>query len=173
MKEYKFLENYVVKEYWKMELGQSATDTLTLTPEIVADLTEIQVLGEVKVNLIWEKAEKFLMLNLSVLGELNQECSKCLKVTLHKIENESEFEFSQSVEDGDDRIKITSDLAVNLIQPIIDTFVTAIDQFPVCKKSCLGLCPTCGVNLNDNPDHKKANTNHFISEEVDNKPKIV
>lgn len=173
METYKFLESYSVKEYWQMELGQSAKDTLEVTQEIVKDLTTINLTSTAEFVLEWERAENALLLHLSVKFNLEQECSRCLKITMHEINNSTEYEYAQSVEEDDELIKISSDLTVNLTQPVIDTLVTAIDQFPVCKKSCLGLCPTCGVNLNENENHKKANPTHFSHEEVDNKPKIV
>lgn len=173
METYKFLESYPVKEYWQMELGQSSTDNLEVTNEIVKDLTTINLTSPAEFVLEWEKAENVLLLHLSVKFNLDQECSKCLRVTKHEFASSTEYEFAQSVEDGDESIKISSDLTVNLTQPVIDTLVTSIYQFPVCKKSCLGLCPTCGINLNDHNNHRKEKPDHFSNEEVDNKPKIV
>ena len=112
-------------------------------------------------------------MSLTIESKIEQECSKCLKVYINKINNEIAYEFAQSVDEDDDRIKITSDLTVNLTQPVIDTLVTAIDQFPHCKKTCSGLCPACGVNLNENISHRKINPSHFSHDELDNKPKIV
>lgn len=34
-----------------------------------------------------------------------------------------------------------------------DTLVEHLPLQPVCKPDCKGLCPQCGVNLNDDPDH--------------------
>lgn len=34
-----------------------------------------------------------------------------------------------------------------------DGFTQEIPMTPLCKPDCRGLCPQCGLNLNDNPDH--------------------
>ena len=34
-----------------------------------------------------------------------------------------------------------------------DTLVEALPLQPLCKEDCLGLCPQCGVDLNEDPDH--------------------
>ncbi|MCI1637435.1 YceD family protein [Bifidobacterium crudilactis] len=34
-----------------------------------------------------------------------------------------------------------------------DNLVESMPLQPVCKEDCLGLCPQCGINLNDNPEH--------------------
>lgn len=34
-----------------------------------------------------------------------------------------------------------------------DSYVLALPQTLLCRPDCAGLCPDCGVNLNDEPDH--------------------
>lgn len=34
-----------------------------------------------------------------------------------------------------------------------DGFAQNLPVTPLCKPSCKGLCPQCGINLNENPDH--------------------
>ena len=34
-----------------------------------------------------------------------------------------------------------------------DNLVEALPLQPVCKPDCRGLCPQCGVDLNEHPDH--------------------
>ena len=36
---------------------------------------------------------------------------------------------------------------------IRDTFVEALPLQPLCRPDCAGLCPQCGIDLNDEPDH--------------------
>lgn len=35
-----------------------------------------------------------------------------------------------------------------------DTLVEALPLQALCKEDCLGLCPQCGINLNENPEHQ-------------------
>lgn len=34
-----------------------------------------------------------------------------------------------------------------------DNLVESLPLQPLCEEDCQGLCPQCGINLNDNPDH--------------------
>lgn len=40
---------------------------------------------------------------------------------------------------------------VVLDELLLDTFETALPDFPLCSPECKGLCPACGENLNLNP----------------------
>lgn len=41
---------------------------------------------------------------------------------------------------------------------IRDTFVDALPLQPLCRPDCKGLCPQCGVDLNEHPDHRHETT---------------
>lgn len=41
---------------------------------------------------------------------------------------------------------------------IRDTFVDALPLQPLCRPDCKGLCPQCGVDLNEHPDHHHETT---------------
>jgi len=40
---------------------------------------------------------------------------------------------------------------IDLEQPLRDLVVPELPPVPLCADDCLGLCPTCGANLNDHP----------------------
>ena len=42
---------------------------------------------------------------------------------------------------------------IDLIEMLREQFVLALPMKPLCGEDCRGLCPVCGVNLNDDPDH--------------------
>ncbi|MEV7420869.1 DUF177 domain-containing protein [Streptomyces sp. NPDC089919] len=55
-------------------------------------------------------------------------------------------------EDDEDRYFIEDDLFD--LEPVLrDAVVLALPPQPVCRENCLGLCPECGLSLNDDPDH--------------------
>ena len=39
-----------------------------------------------------------------------------------------------------------------------DSFVETLPLQPLCKPDCKGLCPQCGINLNEHPDHRHDTT---------------
>ncbi|WP_338677977.1 DUF177 domain-containing protein [Streptomyces sp. SCSIO 30461] len=41
------------------------------------------------------------------------------------------------------------------LEPVLrDAVVLALPMQPVCREDCAGLCPQCGVSLNDEPEHQ-------------------
>ena len=49
--------------------------------------------------------------------------------------------------------KVVGDV-LDLEPALRDAVVLALPLSPLCRPDCLGLCTTCGENLNDNPDHE-------------------
>ena len=57
-------------------------------------------------------------------------------------------------EDDEDIYPLTGNGAFADFEDLIrDSFVQIIPSTPLCSPDCQGLCPQCGVNLNDYPDH--------------------
>ncbi|MFJ5551642.1 YceD family protein [Streptomyces sp. NPDC093225] len=55
-------------------------------------------------------------------------------------------------DDDEDRYFLEDDLFD--LEPVLrDAVVLALPSQPVCRENCLGLCPECGLSLNDDPDH--------------------
>jgi uncharacterized protein len=42
-----------------------------------------------------------------------------------------------------------NDLQVDIVEPVRQALVLAMPMKPLCAEACRGLCPTCGVNLNE------------------------
>ncbi len=86
---------------------------------------------------------------------LEFKCTRCATGFIQKIvvrSAERVFFFEKEKEDSDmfdlfyvNKKALTIDIADFLRQEIILHFPT----IPVCSKSCKGLCPTCGANLNE------------------------
>ena len=56
----------------------------------------------------------------------------------------------------EDQIEVSLTEARQLgIEALIrDTFVDALPLQPLCRPDCKGLCPQCGVDLNEHPEHE-------------------
>ncbi|MGW2560028.1 YceD family protein [Streptomyces sp. NPDC001514] len=55
-------------------------------------------------------------------------------------------------EDDEDRLFLEDGLLG--LEPVLrDAVVLALPMQPVCREDCAGLCPECGINLNEDPDH--------------------
>ena len=42
-----------------------------------------------------------------------------------------------------------NDLSVDLVEPVQQALMLALPMMPLCTEDCHGLCPMCGVNLNE------------------------
>jgi uncharacterized protein len=42
---------------------------------------------------------------------------------------------------------------IDLTNRVIETIILSVPEVPLCKEDCKGLCPICGIDLNENPDH--------------------
>ena len=92
--------------------------------------------------------EAFFQLNtlyfvIQIYTVVEQPCRRCLAPVHTPVECYEHF--SVSLPDGEDSIDLTAEV-VGLIS-------ASIDPRPLCRLDCRGLCPHCGVNLNEDHDH--------------------
>ena len=70
-----------------------------------------------------------------------------------KTKNE-DVEIIAGEEESDDTYPLIDNGAFANIEPLLrDTFVSALPLNPLCKLDCKGLCPQCGLDLNESPEH--------------------
>lgn len=70
-----------------------------------------------------------------------------------KTKNE-DVEIIAGEEESGDTYPLIDNGAFANIEPLLrDTFVSALPLNPLCKPDCKGLCPQCGLDLNENPEH--------------------
>lgn len=84
-----------------------------------------------------------------VRGRWRALCSRCL------VPLEADFDLSlREVFEEDPIEEETYPLSheeIDLEQPIRDLVVPELPPVPLCDEMCLGLCPSCGANLNESP----------------------
>lgn len=81
---------------------------------------------------------------LLVRGKLAQDfdavCSRC----------GGDFDFTAHVDDFATSIEINEKTDfVDLTDELRQCIILALPSYPVCRQDCLGVCPTCGKNLNE------------------------
>jgi uncharacterized protein len=82
-----------------------------------------------------------------------QECRRCLETVPGTLSAEVTMVFVPSdspgaEDDGDARVFDARASELELIEPMREEVVLAIDPYVVCDPKCKGLCPRCGVNRN-------------------------
>lgn len=109
------------------------------------------------------------VININIHYTFKEKCSRCLKSTVNKIdttlsgklmegkEDFEEIESFKEIENEDinnednsyENILYYENNNLNLHDYIIEQVVLSLPMKTICKDDCKGLCPKCGINLNN------------------------
>ncbi len=84
----------------------------------------------------------YLTLNISTAIEMR--CCRCLAPVYTRVSLREMFKI---------RTEPTED-EIDLLPHILAAISTSLDPHPLCLPNCRGLCPVCGINLNQHPEHE-------------------
>jgi len=104
---------------------------------------------------------------------LEYPCVRCLEtvsmeidgvIEAHYISEEKTNLKSEEEMDSFENVIYYGGSEIDLYDRIIEAIAVEVPEYVVCTPHCKGLCPYCGANLNEEPDHecaesKKAETN--------------
>ncbi|MEU7282749.1 DUF177 domain-containing protein [Streptomyces sp. NPDC045431] len=156
------------------ELGRrpGALQRLSRSVQAPADLGIAEVIGvpegsPVELELRLESVMEGVLVTGTARARAEGECVRCLE-PLHQ-DVVADFQEMFSYPDTDDRghrkgaadddaeddedMTPLEDGMFDLEPVLRDAVVLALPLQPVCREDCAGLCPDCGVSLNDDPDH--------------------
>jgi uncharacterized protein len=85
---------------------------------------------------------------LTVAATARLTCTRCLQEWDELISVEAE-QYYRKIPDEDGYAIV--DNTVDVSSPAQDELALALPLTPLCREDCLGLCPTCGTDLNENP----------------------
>ena len=112
-----------------------------------------------------------LLLQAHISAPLNTECTRCLRPVNTSIQDDPVVFFPYKEPEpepthGKEEILAEQEEASGQTYPLAsggafmdleallrDTLVEALPLQPLCRPDCRGLCPQCGMDLNDHPDH--------------------
>lgn len=154
--------------------GQSKPiDTVFPAPSGIGDdIVGVREGADVRVVGSFDSIVDGLVFTGRIEAPLTAECTRCLKpidpdwtvnVTLFfpydapgtdDGRGNGEVEIIAGEDEAEDVYPLSSDGAfADMESPLRDTLVEALPLQPLCREDCLGLCPQCGVDLNEDPDH--------------------
>lgn len=108
----------------------------------------------IRLDLRLESVVEGVLASASVHAPTVGECARCLS----QLEGPSDFELQELYfypgrqSDQDDPLIV--DEQIDLEPALRDAVVLELPFIPLCRPDCRGLCPACGANLNDEPDHR-------------------
>ena len=87
---------------------------------------------------------------------LEAECSRCL--TVFPMPTQAEFQElfvypeHQTEYEAED-VSLIHEETIDLADLVRDSIILVQPLIPLCQPDCLGLCPSCGAELNTDPEH--------------------
>ena len=152
--------------------GQSKPiDTVFPAPSGIGDdIVGVREGADVRVVGSFDSIVDGLVFTGRIEAPLTAECTRCLKPidpdwTVNATlffpydapgaddgRGNGEVEIIAGEDEAEDVYPLSSDGAfADMESPLRDTLVEALPLQPLCREDCLGLCPQCGVDLNEDP----------------------
>ncbi|HVF40023.1 MAG TPA: DUF177 domain-containing protein [Gemmatimonadaceae bacterium] len=86
-------------------------------------------------------------------GETVLPCRRCLKEVTSPVEEEAHFIFSSEGDDSTDDPDVypfdPNSNNLDLRPAVREVWLLAVPAFVQCREDCKGLCPSCGIDLNE------------------------
>lgn len=115
---------------------------------LVAPSARIEEDDPLLLDLRLESLAEGILASGRVRGRWSATCSRCLDPVRQDFEVELRELFEPDpVEDETYPLEHEE---IDLEQPLRDTVVLELPLIPLCDPGCMGLCPTCGADLNEN-----------------------
>jgi uncharacterized protein len=110
--------------------------------------------GPLAVRLEATRAGRDLLVRGRLSGEVVINCRRCLEPVLQKIDDEVSFLYRAGIDrptaEREEVYQLPEgEREVDLTDAVREHLLLSIPRFVVCREECRGLCPRCGVNLND------------------------
>lgn len=148
MNSYKIPVHDLMRKPGAMSEGKYA---FTLDADLGAGLAKVSKGAQIGLSLRLESVHEGIYVSGTLKTTAEAECSRCLEPVSIPVAVDIQELFAYSLEVEDDLV--IQDEHIDLEQVIVDSVVLNLPFTPICKADCLGLCPECGANLNEEPGH--------------------
>ncbi|TYB95812.1 MAG: DUF177 domain-containing protein [Kosmotoga sp.] len=124
---------------------------------------EIRCTEPIDVDVFLYKEKDSVIVSGTVKTKIIEKCARCLKDVIVPINGTVEAvylpskKFFKEVDSGpsedlENTLPLDSDI-LDLSERVLEAIIVEIPFKVLCSENCRGLCPVCGVDLNENPDH--------------------
>ncbi|HCZ05647.1 MAG: hypothetical protein PWP37_408 [Thermotogota bacterium] len=161
------IESLEQRSIYRIE-GDLVIDSIEL------DIGNCPLLKPLSINIEYVLQKRELFVTGRVRTTLECQCSRCLEPAVIEINGQIEAVYRPSEELKSLKREEVLEKLENVVyyfDPVIDLFervheavVVEVPQKPLCKPDCKGLCPYCGENLNEHPEHRCNQLEDFLLE---------
>ncbi len=131
------------------KVGAHRDQTIVGEIEISLDLDRVDPAHPVTVQVRLEALVDEILARGTIAYSAEVQCNRCLTSWIET--GETSFTQLYGREPDEESLPITRDGHIDLEPVVHDEVSLALPLVPLCKKDCLGLCPTCGTDLNTTP----------------------
>lgn len=117
--------------------------------DIQLDLERVDPAHPVTVQVRLEALVDEILARGTITYSAELQCNRCLTAWVET--GETSFTQLYGPEPDEEKLPISRDGHIDLEPTARDEVSLALPLVPLCKKDCLGLCPTCGTDLNTAP----------------------
>jgi uncharacterized protein len=128
--------------------------TVDAPGELGIGVIGVPVGSPIQLDLQLESVVEGVLVTGTATVVVSGECVRCLAPIADRlgIDVQELFVYPGSEAAEDEASRLEGDLID--LQPLLrDSVVVELPFQPLCLPDCAGLCPKCGTNLNDHPDH--------------------
>ncbi|TFE24980.1 YceD family protein [Cohnella luojiensis] len=122
--------------------------------ELFRNSSEYSPLTPMKYDLVAKASDDRILVSGQLACDVRMQCSRCLDNFDETLNVTFEEQF-RIVEDGeaelnedDEAVPVTEE-RIDLAPYLVEELVVQLPYAPLCREDCKGLCPECGVNLNE------------------------
>ncbi|BBI34487.1 YceD family protein [Cohnella abietis] len=127
--------------------------TLDMT-DMFRNSPEYSPLEPMKYDLVAEAADDRILVSGNLTCNVRMQCSRCLDIFDENVQLSFEEQF-RIAKDGeaelneDDEAVLVTEERIDLSPYLAQELVVQLPYAPLCSEDCKGLCPDCGINLNE------------------------
>ncbi|GHD11720.1 YceD family protein [Zhihengliuella salsuginis] len=132
-------------------------DTIAAPAELGVALIGAAKGSDVDLELRFEAVHEGVLVTGKAFVEITGECGRCLGPIEYELEADFQelfyYDAAEASEDEEAEQYVVQDDFVDVEPLLRNAVVTALPFQPVCREDCEGLCPECGIRLDEDPDH--------------------
>ena len=150
-------------------LLRAAPGTSRTFPIEVEDLPiaeDLRLAAPIEGELRLSRTGRSILATADLETAIESHCSRCLRPVVEPLKLHIEEEALPSIDidsgmpvDRDaepDALRLDAHHELDMAQPVRDAISLAEPITVLCRPGCRGLCTVCGIDLNENPEHRHA-----------------